>query len=165
MQVGGPAMISIPRRPQLRRLKRRLLLELDRPTGFAKTDLVHLIAKKLNLRSYLELCTRTTGNFYGEIDQSRFERSRRLMYNCPATFDDGLRIDFRSIDFDISEAIEQLKADSDRVDICLVDGWHTYDCAIRDLITAYDLLSHGGVLVVHDCLPPNEGLASPTAKD
>ena len=42
-----------------------------------------------------------------------------------------------------------------------MDGWHTYDCTIRDLTLAYDLLADGGVLVVHDCLPPTELMASP----
>ena len=42
-----------------------------------------------------------------------------------------------------------------------MDGWHTYDCTIRDLTPAYDLLAHSGVLVVHDCLPPTELMASP----
>lgn len=151
-------------RPPLRRLKRRLLLELDRPTNFAKTDLINLIAKRLNFRTYLELCTRTTGNRYSEINRSHFNTSLRLMYNCPVSFDDGLPIDFRSVDFDIADALEQLKADNDQVDICLVDSWHTYDCTIRDLTAAYDLLADGGVLVVHDCLPPSESAASPIAK-
>jgi len=84
------------------------------------------------------------------------------MYNCPADFDDGLPINFRIAGFDIDRAANHLKAQTDKVDICLVDGWHSYDCAIRDLICAYDLLADGGVLVVHDYLPPTEFIASPT---
>ena len=42
-----------------------------------------------------------------------------------------------------------------------MDGWHTYDCTIRDLTLAYDLLADSGALVVHDCLPPTELMASP----
>ena len=146
----------------LRRAKRRILLELDRPTAFSKTDLIHLIAKNFKLSNYLELCTRSTGNYYKDIDRTHFRTTRRLMYNCPTNFDDSLPIDFRTPDFDISPAIKELKAVFDRVDICLVDGWHTYDCAIRDLTCAYDLLADGGVLIVHDCLPASEQIASPT---
>jgi hypothetical protein len=145
----------------LRRIKRRVLLEINRPTNFGKTDLVHVISKRLRLANYLELCTRLTGNYYAEIDRSRFNTSRRLMYNCPENFDDGLSIDFKIADFDIGAAISKLKREVHRIDICLVDGWHTYDCAIRDLTCAYDLLADGGVLVVHDCLPPTELIASP----
>jgi hypothetical protein len=84
------------------------------------------------------------------------------MYNCPETFDDGLPIDYRIVGFDIADAINKFKHDVGKVDICLVDGWHTYDCASRDLSCAYELLADGGVLLFHDCLPPNEVIASPT---
>ena len=146
----------------LRRIKRRVLVEFNRPSSFGKTDLVHVISKKLNLTNYLELCTHLSGNFYRDVNRSRFDTARRLMYNCPADFDDGLPIDFKIVGFDIDRAFNDLKAQADKVDICLVDGWHTYDCAIRDLTCAYDLLVDGGVLVVHDCLPPTEFIASPT---
>jgi hypothetical protein len=143
-------------------MKRRILLELNRPTGFGKTDLIHVLSKRLKLQNYLELCTSSTGNCYGEIDRARFRAARRLMYNCPTGFDDGLPIDYKIADFDIEEAVTELKLGTDKVDICLVDGWHTYDCAIRDLICAYEILADGGVLVVHDCSPMTESIASPT---
>jgi len=143
-------------------VKRRVMLQLNLQTDFSKTDLIHLIAKKLKLANYLELCTHSTGNYYREIDLARFRTARRLMYNCPANFDDGLPIDFRISDFDISPALKKLKMAFDRVNVCLVDGWHTYDCAIRDLACAYDMLADGGVLIVHDCLPESEQSASPT---
>ena len=149
-------------RPTLRRMKRRIFLELNRPTEFNKTDLIHLISKRLKLQNYLELCTPTAGRRYGEIDRARFRTARRLMYICPADFDDGLPIDYKIADFDIDDAITELKLGADKVDICLVDAFHSYDCTTRDLTIAYELLADGGVLVVHDCSPPNEAWASPT---
>jgi Methyltransferase domain len=148
----------------LRRMKRRVLLELNDSTNFGKTDLIHFVCKKLNLRNYLELCTPISGGKYWDIHRWRFRTSRRLMYNCPDRFSvpDGLPIDFRIADFDIGPAVSKLKMDTNKIDICLVDGWHTYDCAIRDLNCTYELLAEGGVLVVHDCLPLNESVASPT---
>ena len=143
-------------------LKRRIFLEFGRDCGYGKTDLVHLVSKRLSLTNYLELCTSTTGKCYGEVMPWRFRSSRRLMYNCPDGFDDGYPIDFRIANFDISSAVNQLKAGVSKIDICLVDGFHTYDCAIRDLKCAFELLSDGGVLVVHDCLPPSESVMSPT---
>ena len=148
-------------RHPLRRAKRRILLELDRPTGFNKTDLIHLISRRLKLRNYLELCTPTAGRRYGEIDRARFRTARRLMYIAD-DFDDGLPIDYKIADFAIEEAVADLNVNADKVDICLVDAFHTYDCTTRDLACAYELLADGGVLVVHDCSPPNEAWASPT---
>jgi SAM-dependent methyltransferase len=148
-------------RHPLRRMKRKILLELDRPTGFNKTDLIHLISKKLKLRNYLELCTPTAGRRYGEIERARFRTARRLMY-ITMDFDDGMPIDYKIADFDIEDAVAELKLSTDKVDICLVDAFHTYDFTTRDLTCAYELLADGGVLVVHDCSPPNEAWASPT---
>jgi hypothetical protein len=145
----------------LRRMKRRILLELDRPTEFNKTDLIHLISKKLKLRNYLELCTPTAGRRYGEIERARFRTARRLMY-IAMDFDDGMPIDYKIADFDIEDAVAELKLSTDKVDICLVDAFHTYECTTRDLTCAYELLADGGVLLVHDCSPPNEAWASPT---
>jgi hypothetical protein len=145
----------------LQRVKRRLLLELNRPTGFNKTDLIHVISSRLNLRNYLELCTPTAGRRYGEIERTRFRTARRLIYNCPTGFDDGQPIDYRVADISIEDAIRTLQQRSAQVDICLVDGLHTYDCTTRDLTSTYDILSDGGVLVVHDCAPVTEAVASP----
>jgi hypothetical protein len=138
-----------------------MLLELNRPTGFNKTDLIHLISSRLKLRNYLELCTPTAGRRYGEIERARFRTARRLMYDCPTDFDDGLPIDYKIANFDIEDAVGDLKLGDDQVDICLVDGLHTYDYTTRDLTCAYEILADGGVLVVHDCSPMTEAIASP----
>jgi hypothetical protein len=71
-------------------------------------------------------------------------------------------LDYKIADFDIEHALTELKLSPDKVDICLIDGFHTYDCATRDLAVAYETLADGGVLVVHDCSPRTEASASPT---
>jgi len=153
--------VAVPRQLMpLRRINRRILLEMNLPTTFGKTDLVHFIANKLKLTNYLEICTSSTGARYWQIEGTRFNRARRLMYNCPMDFDDGFPIDYKIVGFDIANAIAELKLSAERVDVCLVDGWHTYDCAIRDLTGAYEMLADGGVLVVHDCSPATERIAS-----
>ena len=78
-------------------------------------DLIHLICRRLNLVNYLELCTLTTGNYYGEIKRLRFDTARRLMYNCPDGFDDGLPVDFKIVGFDIGDAIKTIKANSKKL--------------------------------------------------
>ncbi len=136
-------------------------MQADRRWALAKTDIVHLVSKRQNLTNYLELCTSTTGQYYMDIMRWRFKTARRLMYNCPDTFDDGVPIDFKITSFDIGPTVATLKTDDNRIDICLIDGFHTYDCAIRDLTGAFDLLADGGVMVVHDCLPPSDSVATP----
>jgi hypothetical protein len=83
------------------------------------------------------------------------------MYNCPADYDDGLAIEFRSENFEISECISQINRAGFHYDIILVDPWHQYSTSIRDLKAAFDLIEEGGILVVHDCLPDDEKLVTP----
>jgi Methyltransferase domain len=143
-------------------LWRRVLVQADRRWVFAKTDIVHFISERRHLTNYLELCTSTTGQYYSDIMRWRFNTSRRLMYNCPENFDDGLSIDFKVASFDIDPSLAELKNIPNKIDICLIDGFHTYECATRDLIFAFELIEDGGVLVVHDCLPPSQLFASPS---
>jgi len=83
------------------------------------------------------------------------------MYRCPPTFDDGVCIDFRSEGESLESILPLLKSAGIQPDICLVDGWHMYHCAARDIRMAFELLTDGGMLVVHDCLPLTHEEASP----
>ena len=83
------------------------------------------------------------------------------MYITPYAFDDGVRIDFRSPDQDLLQPIEAFKAAGGKAQICLVDGWHTYATSTRDLNRMFTIIPDGGVIVVHDCLPPSRESASP----
>jgi len=123
--------------------------------------IVNLLGRRFGFRSYMELATPSTGRFYAEVDRDYFDQVARMMYLTPFVFDDGLQIDFRSPDEDISGIVEDFRQSGRGVDISLVDGWHTYRTAYRDLVQFFDLLNDGGVLVVHDCLPPSREGAAP----
>jgi hypothetical protein len=126
-----------------------------------KMMIVNLLGRRFGLKSYMELATPSTGRFYALVDRDWFDPVARMMYVTPFVFDDGQKIDFRSPDEDISGVLEDFRALGRAMDISLVDGWHTYATAYRDLRAFFDLLSDGGVLVVHDCLPESREGASP----
>jgi hypothetical protein len=131
------------------------------PAACTKVDIVDRLAALNGYRSYLELCTPTTGLFYARVRRSSFDVCHRLMYRCPDDFDDGMDVEFRSADRDIAECLEQIRKGRLRYDIILVDPWHEYDTSLRDLTEAFELVREGGTLVVHDCLPPTEASANP----
>jgi hypothetical protein len=45
------------------------------------------------------------------------------------------------------------------VEVVFIDGLHTWAQAYRDCVNSLRYLSPGGVILVHDCLPRNEGQA------
>ncbi|MGB8365286.1 MAG: hypothetical protein ACLQUZ_07340 [Rhizomicrobium sp.] len=126
-----------------------------------KTDIINYLGQTRNYRSYLEICTPTTGWRYSEINRSTFELCHRLMYRCPDTFRDGWKIDFRSETLDIAEPVTTIHAQNFSYDVILVDPWHEYETSYRDLAIAASLISARGTIVVHDCLPPTETIAGP----
>ncbi len=127
-----------------------------------KAGIVNHLAKVHGYRHYLELCTRTTGRQYAEIDRSQFATCKRLMYRCPVGLSDGMAIDYRSPDLDIAEALRAIKREHRTFDIALIDPFHEYGTSWRDLDEGFKLIGPGGALVVHDCLPPRRELVSPT---
>lgn len=129
---------------------------------WGKTDIVKYLSALKGYRSYLEICTASTGGEFAKIDPSRFDTCRRLMYRCPDDFMDGLTIDFRVRDLDTRRCVEDLHRKGRRYDIILVNSWHEYETSYRDLEDALRLVTDHGTIVVHDCLPPSDDIISPT---
>lgn len=132
------------------------------PGEWTKAALINRIALHRRYRSYLEICSVTTGHRYGEIDRSILTNCHRLMYRMPEGHSDGMTIDFATAGLDTTGCIREIRARRLRFDIILVDPWHEYDASMRDLRDALSLLKPRGTIVAHDCLPPSEDLASPT---
>ena len=150
-------------------------MDLDGRCALEQGALINYLAEIRGYRHYLEVCTPTSGGRYAEIDRSKFATCVRLMYQCPESHvpADGLTIDYRTAGLDISECLIKNARRRPRVDIALIDSFHEYEPSLRDLMEGFRLISEGGTLVVHDCLPrepnslsPNSfqenGVASPT---
>jgi hypothetical protein len=129
---------------------------------WTKAALINRIARRRGYRNYLEICTSVTGHRYGEIDRSILPETYRLMYSKPDDHSDANPIDFATSGLDTTECIREIRARKLRFDIILVDAWHEYDTAARDLRDALSLMQPRATVVVHDCLPPSEAHASPS---
>ncbi|HEX5210456.1 MAG TPA: hypothetical protein VFW22_01815 [Pseudolabrys sp.] len=140
--------------------------------AWTKVDLINELALIRGYRSYLEICTPTSGMLYGAIDRTRYSECRRLMYRYPASvmakliyrarFRDTLPVDFRTTDLDIAECVQAIQARGLKYDVVLVDPFHEYTQSIRDIGVAVDLLNARGTVIVHDCFPRDGALAGPT---
>ncbi len=89
----------------------------------------------------------TTGNpALATVDLARTQRAISLQYAVEEVPD---------LD-DLPEAIGPTP-----YDLAIVDPFHTYESSTRCLIMALNSLRDGGVMLVHDCLPPPE-MTQPT---
>ena len=48
-----------------------------------------------------------------------------------------------------------------KIDVAFVDGLHTYEQALRDVLNCLKYLSPGGVILMHDCNPRTEAMSVP----
>jgi len=48
------------------------------------------------------------------------------------------------------------------VDVAFIDGLHLYDQVLRDIVNVEPFMNPDGVVILHDCLPPDEKFTSRT---
>lgn len=46
-------------------------------------------------------------------------------------------------------------------DVVLIDGLHTFEAALKDVLNSLEHLNSDGVIIMHDCYPPNIAAATP----
>jgi hypothetical protein len=126
-----------------------------------KAHICGLLSVRFGLTSYLEITTSTTGLRYAEASQLGFQPCMRLVYRATEPPLDGLPVDFTSADEDIAACLNDTRLKGQTFDIVFVDPHHTYECSARDIQEAFRMVSPGGAVVVHDCLPPNRAAADP----
>ncbi len=120
----------------------------------------HCLASR-DLRDYLEIGVNNPESCFDNIQTPR-----------KWSVDPGLEYAPNPVDFPMTsdaffEALAAGKLDCDRLplpadrrfDLVFIDGLHRAEQAWRDIEHALDHLRPGGIIVVHDCLPPNEHCA------
>ncbi len=48
-----------------------------------------------------------------------------------------------------------------KIDIVFIDGLHTFEGSLKDALNSLKYLTTNGVIVMHDCYPPNKASATP----
>jgi hypothetical protein len=126
-----------------------------------KYDIINLLGKKFNFKSYLEISTLTTGYVYDKIDSNIFTEKCGIYY-IPDTEEDTDTLRHRTdIDLEPNKyEYHHNKSGNKKIkyDIIFIDPWPTYTQTYRDLENALKLVSPNGIIVVHDCCPHDKSL-------
>lgn len=124
-----------------------------------RTDIINYLIRQHNYKSYLEIGLDNGDNFKNvkcEVKESV----------DPFIIEDHMQYDL-VFNNDIPERIKEMltyRMTSDeffkicirKYDIIFIDGLHTQEQVGKDIINGLKVLNEGGIIVVHDCLPPNE---------
>jgi hypothetical protein len=136
------------------------------PVIQTKSDIINWFARTYYYKSYLEISTFTTGNFFDQVDEALYTTKDCLNYNpddFPKEFFENSRSDDHNIPFmEYEQHLERIRNSHGLFDVILVDPYHTFEQSVKDIETALRLVSDQGVIVVHDCNPPEEELIRET---
>jgi hypothetical protein len=119
-------------------------MAVDLPKKF--NDLYLLLNEKCAFKNILIVNTKTTGSF---LDKMCLDKT-------------PIRIKYNSNNLD--ELVKKLNGLSDkpeRFDLILLDPYHEYNHSMVALRMLTALLDETGILISHDCYPPNFNLTSP----
>jgi hypothetical protein len=121
-----------------------------------KFQLASKLGLQFGLRTYLEIATATTGHEFKFVDTHQFTERDRLLYYCPDDWTDGFPVTFRTP----APSSRQLEINK-HYDMVFVDPWHEYQNSLEDIDLALRLVAPGGLVLIHDCSPPDAEYALP----
>ena len=131
-----------------------------------KTDVIQRIVDKARARTYLEIGVHQGVSFMPirirhkiAVDPkfaiTRKSRLKWLLMNFA-----NVTAEFHEV---TSDAYFTRKKSTDRFDVVFVDGLHTYEQSLRDVISSLSGLNENGVILMDDCNPPHRAAAYPAA--
>lgn len=138
--------------------------------GLNRMHVVQQVLDAIAGRTYLEIGVDTGASFipirasrkWGVDPAYHLTRRRRAKYRLFHVMGLGAERLFRmTSDAFFREHASLLAAH--KVDVCLIDGLHTYEQSLRDVEQVLPYLAPAGVLVLHDCNPATELMALPAA--
>ena len=123
-----------------------------------RTDIINYLIEKNNYKSYLEIGLDNPDNNFKKINcelkhsvDPFFEEDHKNNYDLnPTQFEYAKQYLTHRMTSD-----EFFSTTNGTYDIIFIDGLHTQ--VGKDIINGLRRLNNGGKIVVHDCLPPNEG--------
>ena len=115
---------------------------------------------KIKARTYLEIGVERGINFFQANAPVKIAVDPRFKIpNRPQNTDSVYFYEVPSDDFFTSD--HKKKLEKTGIDVALVDGLHTYEQSLRDMVNTVKYLNDGGIIVVHDCYPKNEAASLP----
>jgi len=129
-----------------------------------RTDVIQSIIDKTDACSYLEIGVADGSNFHPirardktAVDPAFGFRARnRIRWSIKNRC--NIRAKYHEQPSD--EYFKRIRP-SQKFDVVFIDGLHTYQQSLRDVVNALNCLSQAGVIIMHDCNPANAAEACP----
>lgn len=131
-----------------------------------RTQVIQQIINHRRSKNYLEIGVNNGVNFFRIKAENKvgvdpafcFNTRRRVHWLLRNPSNWGARLfEMTSDDYFKSKDCEN------QVDVAFIDGLHTHEQSLKDVLNVLDRLSPGGVIVMHDCNPPTRASSTPAS--
>ncbi len=129
-----------------------------------RTDVLQKIIDHKKAQRYLEIGVNNGDNFFPieishkvAVDPS-FAFSPERQKEWETKNPDNLKAQYVNA---TSDDFFAQTAASERFDVVFIDGLHTYQQSLQDVLNSLDRLNDNGVIMMHDCKPPHVAAALP----
>lgn len=126
-----------------------------------RSDVIQAVLNLYERPSYLEIgiCDGTTFNAVNAARKVAVDIKFLLDLQAARAAVEGLDVHFHELSSD--DYFARI-AGNDLFDVIFIDGLHTFDQTLRDLLNAIGHLREGGVIVIDDVLPPSYAASLPS---
>lgn len=133
-----------------------------------RIELIQSLINKASFTTYLEIGTQSGDSFLPIVCSNKIaidpdfgiKPFKKFLWNFKNPVNKKNRY-FEMTSDDFFAKIESDKTVLQSIDISLVDGMHLFAYSLRDVLNCLKHLSKGGIIIMHDCLPPTELAAKP----
>lgn len=130
-----------------------------------RTDVIQALLNAKKKPAYLEIGVEHGQNFFSIKAGSKtavdpefafsFKEKLRWMYKNPSN------LNARYYEA-TSDGYFETSAGSKGMDVVFIDGLHTYQQSLKDVLNSLRILKDNGIIVMHDCNPPHKAAAFPS---
>jgi len=127
-----------------------------------RTEVIQKIIDKKKAGNYLEIGTASGANFLPIVSR------RKVAVDPCFSISPGRRAlwtlrNFSNVFAKYYETTSDayFSRSTVRFDVVFIDGLHTYEQSLKDVLGSLAILNGNGVIVMHDCNPPNKAAAHP----
>lgn len=146
------------------------VVDTSSSSGLNRIAIVQQLLDAIGGRTYLEIGVDTGASFipirasrkWGVDPAYHLTRRRRAKYHLFHLMGLGAEQLFRMTSDEFFRQHASLLA-AHNVDVCFIDGLHTFEQSLKDVEQVLPYLTPAGVLVLHDCNPVTERMALPAA--
>lgn len=129
-----------------------------------RTDVIQLFLNSKNKPAYLEIGVKDGDNFFPIKANSKTAVDPDFAFSLK----NRLRWIYKNLSnltanyFEVTSDQYFQTEKKQKMDVVFIDGLHTYQQSLRDVLNSLTILKDDGVIVMHDCNPPHKASAHPS---